>query len=167
MDAAQDGRSGGSEQPTRVERRSDQEFVVTRIIDAPPAIVFNAWAEAEQFRRWWVPQSCGLTLLACELDVRVGGSYRLAFGHPASAEPFEVHGRYLEVQAPVRLVWTNEEAGGGGQVTTVTVEDQGGKTVLVMHDRYPSKAALDEAIASGATSGVEESLAQLAAMLAT
>jgi uncharacterized protein YndB with AHSA1/START domain len=76
------------------------------------------------------------------------------------------HGTYLEVTPPSRLVWTNEEAGGSGQVTTVTFEEKAGKTLLVMHDLYPSKAALDEAIASGSTSGdMEEAFNQLDELL--
>lgn len=142
-------------------RTSEQELVVTRTFDYPPHLVFAAWTQPALFARWWTPASCGLTLVACELDVRVGGGYRLAFSHPDAPAPMEVFGRYLEVVAPTRLVWTNEEDSASGQVTTVTFEDCGGQTRLVMHDRYPSKEALDEAIASGGTSGAAESFCQL------
>jgi len=158
----------GSSQPrTSVERRSERELVVTRTFDAPPRIVFEAWIKAELFQRWWVPKSCGLTLLSCELDVRVGGAYRLVFRHPAAPEPIAVHGRYLEVTPPSRLIWTNEEAGGNGQVTTLTLEERAGQTLLVMHDLYPSKEALDEAIGSGSTSGMDETFDQLDEFLAS
>ncbi len=70
-------------------------------------------------------------------------------------------GRYLEVTPPSRLVWTNEEGDDGGQVTTVTFEDRGGETLVVMHDLYPSKEALDGAIESGSTSGCSERFEQL------
>jgi uncharacterized protein YndB with AHSA1/START domain len=150
---------------TTVERKSERELVVRRIFDAPARIVFEAWTKPELFRRWWVPKSFGLTLLSCELDVRVGGVYRLVFSHPAAREPMTFHGRYLEVTPHSRLVWTNEEAGDNGQVTTVTFNDEGDKTLLVMHDRYPSKEALDEAIASGSTSGTEETFNQLDELL--
>ena len=152
---------------TSVERRSERELVVTRTIDAPPRIVFEAWTKAELFQRWWVPKSSELTLLSCELDVRVGGAYRLVFRHPAATEPMAVHGRYLEVTPPSRLVWTNEEAGDNGQVTTVTFEEKDGKTLLVMRDLYPSKEALDEAVSSGSTSGIDETLNQLDELLAS
>ena len=108
-----------------------------------------------------------MTLLSCELDVRVGGTYRLVFRHPAAPEPMAVHGRYLEVTPPSRLVWTNEEESGNGQVTTGTFEEKEGQTLLVMCDLYPSKEALDEAISSGSTSGVDESLNQLDELLAS
>ena len=138
---------------TTAERKSERELVVTRTFDVPPRIVFEAWTRAELFQQWWVPKSVGLTLLSCEMDVRVGSKYRLVFRHPASLEPMAFHGTYLEVTPPSRLVWTNEEAGGSGQVTTVTFEEKAGETLLVMHDLYPSKAALDGAIASGSTNG--------------
>jgi uncharacterized protein YndB with AHSA1/START domain len=139
---------------TTAERKSERELVVTRTVDAPARIVFEAWTRAELFQRWWVPKSVGLTLLSCDMDVRVGGTYRLVFRHPAAPEPMAFHGTYLEVTTPSRLVWTNEEAGGSGQVTTVTFEEkEAGKTLIVLQELYPSKAVLDEAIASGSTSG--------------
>jgi len=150
---------------TSVERKSDRELVVTRTINAPPRMVFEAWTKAELFQRWWVPKSVGLTLLSCELDVRVGGVYRLVFRHPASQEPMAFHGRYLEVVPPSRLVWTNEEAGDNGQVTTVTFEDRAGKTLIVMHDLYPSKEALDEGF--GSTDGMDETFNQLDELLSS
>ncbi|MBW4053025.1 MAG: SRPBCC family protein [Proteobacteria bacterium] len=150
---------------TMVERKSECELVVTRVFNAPARIVFEAWTKPEVFRRWWVPKSFGLILLSCELDVRVGGLYRLVFSHPSASEPMAFHGRYLEVTPHSRLVWTNEEAGDNGQVTTVTFNDEGDKTLLVMDDRYPSNEALDEAIASGSTTGTEETLNQLDALL--
>ena len=150
-----------------MERRSERELVVTRTINAPPHIVFQAWIKTELFQRWWVPKSFGLELLSCELDVRVGGSYRLVFQHPAAPEGMAFHGRYLEVTPPSRLVWTNEEAGGNGQVTTVTFEERAGQTQLVMHDLYPSKEALDEAISSGSISWNDDTFNQLDELLAS
>ena len=146
-----------------VERKSGRELVVTRTINAPPRIVFEAWTKAELFQRWWVPKSFGLTLLSCELDVRVGGTYCLVFRHPAAPEPMAFHGTYLEVTPPSRLVWTNEEAGGNGQITTVTLEERAGQTLLVVHDLYPSKEALDEG--SGSTGGMDETFNQLDELL--
>lgn len=150
---------------TTTERMSDRELVVTRIFNAPAHLVFKAWTRPELFKRWWVPKSCGLTMISCELDVRIGGTYRLVFGHDALPEPMAVFGRYIDVTPHSRLVWTNEEAAGGGQVTTVTFEEKGGKTLLVMHDLYPSKEALDAAIESGSTSGAGETFDQLDELL--
>ncbi len=166
MNAKGQGEPAPIKNLTTVERRSDRELLVTRTFDAPASLVFEAWTKAELFQRWWVPKSCGLTLLSCELDVRVGGVYRLEFSHPVAPEPMAFHGSYLEVTPHSRLVWTNEEAGDKGQVTTVTFEEKGGKTLLVMHDLYPSKEALDEAIASGSTSGTDETFNQLGELLA-
>jgi len=150
--------------PTTVERKSERELVVTRTFDAPARIVFEAWTKPELLKQWWVPKSAPLTLLSCEADVRVGGTYRFVFSVGGSEMAF--HGKYLEVTPPSRLVWTNEEAGDAGQITTVTFEEKAGKTLLVMHDLYPSKEALDEAIASGSTGGMSETFDQLAELLA-
>lgn len=154
---------GPSQGRTTVERTSDRELTVTRTLHAPPRRVYEAWARAELFRRWWVPRSFGMELLSCELDVRVGGTYRLVFA--ASPEPMAFHGRYLEVVPQARIVWTNEEAGDNGQVTTVTFEaTQDGGTLLVMHERYPSKEALDEG--AGGAAAMEETFNQLDEVLA-
>jgi len=142
-----------------VERKSERELAVTRTINGPARIVFEAFTKAELFKRWWVPKSFGLTLLSCELDVRVGGTYRLVFRHEGSDMAF--FGRYTEVTPHSRLVWTNDEGGDDGAVTTVTFEEAGGKTVVVLRDLYPSKEALDAAIASGSTSGNSEAFDQL------
>ena len=150
---------------TTVERTSESELVATRTFDAPARIVFRAWTTPELFQRWWVPKAFGLTLLSYEADVRVGGKYRLVFSHPAAPEPVAFFGTYLEVTPHARLVWTNEEAGDAGQVTTATFEERGGQTLLVVHDLYPSKEALDEAIASGATGALPEQFEQLDELL--
>lgn len=148
---------------TAVERKSDRELVVTRTIDAPPHIVFEAWTRPELFMLWWVPKSVGLTLLACEMDVRVGGKYRLVFAAGPDSQ-MEFFGTYLEVTPPSRLVWTNDEGEEGGAVTTVTFEQRGEQTLLTVHDLYPSKEAL---LGSGAMDAMPETLDQLEELLAT
>ena len=150
---------------TTAERKSEREVVVTRTFDAPARLVFEAWTKPELFRQWWVPKSMGMSLLSCEMDVRVGGGYRLEFGHEAS-EPIAFFGRYIEVTPHSRLVWTNDEAGDAGQVTTVTFEEKGGKTLLVMHELYPSKEALDAA-GTGAADAMGETFEQLDELLVT
>ena len=156
MDARKESEPTPMKNRTTVERKSERETVVTRTINGPARIVFEAWTRPELFRQWWVPKSLGLSLLSCELDVCVGGRYRLVFSHDGSTMAF--FGRYLEVTPYSRLVWTNDEGDDGGAVTTVSFEEKGGKTLLVVHDLYPSKEALD---ASGATSGMPETLEQL------
>ena len=165
MDGAIDPTSGKNR--TTVERKSERELVATRTFNAPARIVFQAWATPELFQRWWVPKAFGLTLLSYEAEVRVGGRYRLVFSHPAAPEPMAFFGTYLEVTPHSRLVWTNDEAGDAGQVTTVTFEERGGQTLLVVHDLYPSKEALDEAIASGSTGALPEQFEQLDELLVT
>ena len=150
---------------TTIERTSDLELTVTRTINGPLEAVFEAWTDAELFRQWWVPKSIGVTLLACEVDARVGGGYKLTFD-TGTPEPMSFFGTYLEVSPPSRLVWTNEEDDGGTVVTTATFEADGDRTRLVIHDRYPSKAALDEAVASGATNWNDETFDQLDELLA-
>src|SRR5215471_16944202 len=146
---------------TTVERKSERELVVTRRFNAPARIVFEAWTRPELLKRWWAPKSFGVSFMSCEADVRAGGTYRFVFGHPSSEQPMEFFGRYLEVIPLSRIVWTNDEGGDGGAVTTVTFEARGAETLVVMHDLYPSKEALDAAIASGSTGGFSETFDQL------
>jgi uncharacterized protein YndB with AHSA1/START domain len=148
---------------TTVERTSERELVVTRTFNAPARIVFEAWTKPELFKQWWVPKSMDMFLRSCEMDVRVGGGYRLVFGHDASNTD-EFFGRYIEVTPPSRLVWTNDEGGDGGPVTTVTFEEKGGQTLLVLRELYPSKEALDAA-GTGAADVMSETFAQLDELL--
>ena len=167
MDA--DGRSdpAAGKARTTVERTSERELVVTRTVDAPARLVFKAWTNPELFQRWWVPKSFCVVLVSCEADIRTGGTYRLVMSHPSSEQPMAFFGRYLEVTPHARLVWTNDEGGEGGAVTTVTFEDQDGATRVVVHELYSSKGALDEALASGSTSGWGEQFEQLDDLVAT
>ena len=159
MDARIESDSTPMKNRTTIERKSERELVVTRTINGPARMVFEAFAKPELLRQWWVPKSFGLNLLSCEADVRVGGTYRLVFN--VNGSTMAVFGKYLEVTPHSRLSWTNEEGGENGAITTVTFEEKDGRTLLVLHDLYPSKEALDDAIASGATSGMPETLDQL------
>ena len=143
-----------------VERTSDREVVVTRTFDAPARLVFDAWTKPELFRKWWVPRSMGMTLRSLEMDVRTGGSYHLNFG-----DGMDFFGTYLEVTPHSRIVWTNEEEGEGASVTTVTFEEKGDTTSLVMSEVYPSKEALDAA-GTGAADATHETFGQLDDLLA-
>src|ERR1700734_1878711 len=164
MDARRESEPTSMKNRTTVERRSERELVVTRVFNGPARIVFEAWTKPELLKRWWAPKSTGVFLLSCEADVRVGGSYRFEFGHEAS-KPMAFFGRYIEVTPHSRLVWTNDESDAGA-VTTVTFEEKGGKTLLVMQELYPSKEALDGAIA-GMEGGMPEMFAQLDELLVT
>ena len=158
----QTGSHAVAQNRTIVERKGDRELVVTRVFDAPPSTVFEAWSERDLFRQWWMPKSVtGVTLLSCDMDVRTGGKYRLEFG--AGGNTMTFYGKYLDVVPNARIVWTNEE-GEEGAVTTVTFEAQRGKTLLTFHELYPSREALEEAM-TGSAAGLPEQMDQLDALL--
>ena len=163
MDATRESEPAPMKNRTTVERKSERELVVTRTFNGPARLVFEAWTKPELFRQWWVPKSMGMSLLSCEMDVRVGGRYRLEFAHGDSQAAF--FGTYKEVTPHSRLVWTNEESD-EGSVTTVTFAEKGGKTLLVMHELYPSKEALDAA-GTGAADAMGETFEQLDELLVT
>jgi uncharacterized protein YndB with AHSA1/START domain len=167
MDARRKSEPTPMKNHTTVERKSEREMVVTRTFKGPARIVFEAWTKPELLKRWWAPKSYGVSFLSCEADARTGGTYRFVFGHAASEQPMEFFGRFIEVTPHSRVVWTNDEGGEGGTVTTVTFEERGGETLVAIHDLYPSKEALDGAIASGSTGGQGESFAQLDELLVT
>src|ERR1041384_2571794 len=162
MNARIESKPGPVKNRTTVERTSDREVVVTRTVNGPARIVFEAFTRPELFRRWWVPKSMGMKLLSCEMDARVGGKYRLEFD-VGGAEPAAFFGTYVEVQPNSRLAWTNEEGGEGASVTTVTFEEKGGKTLVVLREKYPSKEALDAA--GGASDAMGETFDQLDELL--
>jgi uncharacterized protein YndB with AHSA1/START domain len=164
MDARRESEPTPVKNRTTVERTSEREFTVTRTFNAPARLVFEAWTKPELLKLWWVPKSMGMALLSCEADVRVGGSYRFVFALDAS-RTMAFFGRYLEVIPHARLVWTNEEGAGGEAITTVTFEEKGGKTLLVLKERHPSKEAVDEAIGFG--EGLRETFEQLDELLVT
>ena len=166
MEASSESHATPTKNPTTVERKSERELVVTRTVNGPARLVFEAWAKPELFQRWWVPKSFGLSLVSCEMDVRTGGQYRLVF-RCGDSEPMAFFGRYIEVIPSARIVWTNDEAGDAGPVTSVSFEEKAGKTLVVMHELYPSKEALDAAMESGEKSCVGETFDQLEAELVT
>jgi uncharacterized protein YndB with AHSA1/START domain len=159
MDAKRNSEDAATKRTT-VERRSDREVVVTRSFEAPARLVFEAWSNPELFKRWWVPKSMGMKLHSCEMDVRTGGTYRLNFG-----DGMDFFGRYIEVTPPSRIVWTNEEGGDNSSVTTVTFEENDGRTLLVLSELYPSKEALDAE--GGAADAMQETFGQLDELLLT
>ena len=165
MDEKKDSNINPTKYGTTVERKSERELVVTRTFNGPAPIVFDAWTKPELLKRWWVPKSFGASFLSCEADVRTGGKYRFVFSHPSSEHPMPFFGRYVEVTPGFRLVWTNDEGDEDGPVTTVTFEESGGETLVVIHELYPSKKALDDAMASGSISWSGEQFVQLDQLL--
>lgn len=165
MDARTESEPARMKNLPTMERKSERELVVTRTVNGPQRLVFEACTNPELFLRWWVPRSAGISVLSHEMDIRTGGKYRLVFAH--SPQPMEFFGRYIEVTPHSRIVWSNDEPHGGGAVTTMTLEDKGDQTLLVISDRYPTKEALDGALASGASDAMPEQLDQLDELLAT
>ena len=165
MDARKESERTPMNNRTTAERTSDRELVVTRTFNAPARIVFEAWTRPELLKRWWAPKSSGVSFISCEADVRTGGTYRFVFRHPASDKPMEFFGKYIEVTPPARLVWTNEEGDEGGAVTTVTFEEKGGKTLIVMHELHDSKESLDAAL--GSYDAMPETFDQLEELVVT
>lgn len=149
-------------EPTNIQRASEREFVVTRMFDAPARIVWEAWTRPELMKRWWVPKSMPMTLRSLDMDVRVGGGYRLVFDAEGS-DGMAFVGQYKEVDPPARLVWTNEEEVDGA-VTTVTFEERDGRTLVTVSELYPSKEALEKN--HGAEKGLPEQFGQLDQLLA-
>ena len=150
---------------TVVKRNSDCDLVVTRSFNAPARNIFAAWTTPDLFMRWWAPKSTGMTLLSCEMDVRVGGGCRIELRHPAAEQPMAFFGKYIEVIPPTRLTWTNEESEDGA-VSTVTLEEKHSKTLLTFHERYPTKQALDNSI-EGTEACMPEQFTQLGELLLT
>ena len=144
---------------TTVARKSERELVASRTFDAPARLVFEAWTKVDLFKRWWIPASYGMNVLSCEMDVRLGGGYRLEIQHQASGQTMAFFGTYLDVVPNTRLVWTNEESEGGA-VTTVTFEDAEGKTRVTLVERYPTKETCDAAL-EGSAGALPDQFAQL------
>jgi uncharacterized protein YndB with AHSA1/START domain len=158
MDTRTSRTSALGRNPVIVERTTDREIVVTRTFNAPAHLVFEAWTKPELLGQWWLPKSAGMTLYSLEMDARTGGSYHLNFGHGA-----DFFGTYLEVTPHSRIVWTNDE-GENSSVTTVSFEEQGDKTLLVMSEVYPTAEALEAG--AGAEEATHETFGQLDDLLA-
>ncbi len=148
---------------TTAERKGERELVITRTFDGPARLVFKAWTTPELLKQWWAPKSTGATLVGCEIDMRTGGSYRYTFSHPSREEPLVFFGQYLEVVPDAKIVWTNEESEDGA-VSTLTLVETDGRTLLTISELYPTKAGADEAL-GGMAEGMPEQFEQLDAML--
>ena len=148
------------ESQKNAERKSDRELISARIINGSAGQVFEAWTNPGIFKKWWVPKSFPITLETCAMDVRTGGTYKLIFS--AGEQTAEFFGKYLEVTPYRRMIWTNEESGAdAANITTVTFEEVANGTYVTVHDLYPSKESLDEAIESSSSGAMPEQLEQL------
>lgn len=163
---------GDSANLTTMDRTSDRELVITRTFNAPPRIVFEAWTNPELVKRWWAPQSRGVSIVSCDADVRVGGRYRYVLRHAQG--DFAFAGQYREVTPHSLLVYTENfepdaqpADDSGAAVITVTFTGRNGGTDLVSHSRFPSKEVLDAVIATGMEGGMRETMDQLAELVAS
>lgn len=148
---------------TTLERESDREIVIRRSFDAPAGIVFGALTNPDLVRRWWAPRSLGVSVVSVEIDVRVGGKYRHVLRHDGGGD-VGFSGEYLDIVPPRRLVYTQiyePMAEAGEVVVTVSLDERDGRTHLVLHERWPSKGALDGALATNMERGFSETMDQL------
>lgn len=144
--------SGNNEPP-------QTELTITRVFDAPRALVFKAWTQPEHMMQWWGPK--GYTTPTCEMDVRVGGALRLCMRSSEGNDTW-VRGTFREVVAPERLVFTAIDNANVSSETVITVrfEDLNGKTRLTMHQTFGQRE-----IARGAKEGWNTSFDRLAEYL--
>jgi uncharacterized protein YndB with AHSA1/START domain len=154
---------------TDMRLQGDREIIISRTFNAPARIVFDAVTKPELMKRWWAPKSHGVTLVQCDIDLRVGGTYRYVM-QQGSGPLMAFSGTYAEVTPPNRIV--SDEifepmASLGAVRVTVTLEEQDGKTRLVNHSVYPSKQARDAVLASGMEHGMRESMDQLDELVAS
>ena len=158
---AAEKRADAARGKTQVERVSDRELVITRTFRAPARILFDAWTRPEHVRRWWAPASMGVNMASCEADLRPGGSYRYLL-QPPGPETIAFAGEYVELTPHTRLVYTSRfEPFPDPAMVTVTFEERDGATTVVSREVYPSKEALDGAVASGMEAGVHVTYDQL------
>lgn len=152
---------------TTLELPGDNEIVITRSFAAPARLVFEALTTPELVRRWWAPRSRG-EMTACEIDLRVGGSWRFAM---RSARGVEVgfSGKYFEIDAPVRMVQSEifDPFPDFPAMVTVTLTELAGRTTMTSRSVYPSQQVRDMVIASGMEGGMRESMVQLTEVVAS
>jgi uncharacterized protein YndB with AHSA1/START domain len=141
---------------------SDREILMTRTLDAPRDLVFEAMTKAEHVRRWWGP--CRLTAEVCEIDFRVGGNWRYVFRAP-DGKKVEFTGVYKKIAPPESFVYTEcyvePKLGNPEWLTTVTLEDLGEKTKMTSRLLHPSKEQRDGHANSGMESGAAETFDRL------
>ena len=144
---------------------SDTEIEVTRVFDAPRALVFEAWTKPEHLPNWMLGPP-GWTMTMCEVDLRAGGAWRYAWQHSDGNE-MTMQGAYREVSPPEFLVSTESWGPEWPEtINTVTFNEENGRTTVVITTSYPSKEARDAALGTGMKQGMNLSFERLAAYLA-
>jgi uncharacterized protein YndB with AHSA1/START domain len=151
-----------------VDRRSDLELVVSRVFDAPARIVYTAFTKPEHMKRWWAPKGFGVVMYECDIDLRVGGKFRYVFGREGEPK-MAFSGEFTEVVPNQKIVSTQlfeQMPQAGIAIVTATFTEIDGATTLELLQTFPTKAALDGAVATGMTDGMKLTFQQLAALCA-
>ena len=152
----------------KITKSGDRDLVMTRDFDAPRTLVYDAHTKPDLVRQWLLGPP-GWTMPVCDMDVRVGGTYRWVWRKETDGAEMGLGGVYREVRAPERLVTTEkfDEAWYPGEsLNTLVLVEQGGRTTLTQTMRYESPAAREAVIKSGMEKGVEASYDRLADVLA-
>jgi uncharacterized protein YndB with AHSA1/START domain len=148
--------------PVTVTIPGDRQIVITRIFDAPRALVFEAWTRAQHVAHWWDPS--GVPLAVCEIDLRPGGAFRWVNRAPDGGEGYSFAGIYREIIAPEKLVFTGMGPGGSG---TLVFTEQGKKTKLTITIECATKEDRDAMLQMRVDAGTAQTLENLAAYLPT
>jgi len=146
---------------TSIELRGDREILMTRVFEAPRALVFQAHSEPEHVRQWWGPR--GATVIHCELDFRVGGRWRFVLRNQHGAEE-AFRGEFREIIVPERITWTFEYEGLPGHISVETMyfTEANGKTTLSAVSSFDSREERDGMVASGMEDGARQTWDRLA-----
>ena len=143
----------------------DEPIIITRrFVKAPPSLLFELWTTPEHMKQWLGPR--GYEMTSCEVDLRVGGSYRYVHRSPDGRE-YGFHGKYLEIDAPRRMVCTFvfEMFPQNEVVDTLTLEETAGGTLVTTHSRHPSLEARNGHLAGGMERGMSEGYERMEALL--
>ena len=171
---AREGSEAAAMNQTTMELEGDREIVIARTFNGPARIVFDAWTKPELVRRWWAPKSHRVAVVGCDVDLRVGGTYRYVLRLEAGGQ-LAFSGKYTEVTPHSRLVYTENfeptasgvQPGDASLINTVTFDEHDGKTHVVSRSLCPSKDLRDAILATGMEHGMREAWDQLDALVAS
>jgi uncharacterized protein YndB with AHSA1/START domain len=152
----------------KVTARGDREIVMTRAFDAPRRLVFDAFTKPELVKRWLLGPA-GWSMPVCEIDLKVGGTYRYVWRHDPDGKEMGMGGVYREIAVPERVVATEKFDSpwyGSEALTTIVLVEQAGKTTVTQTMLYESREARDSVLKSGMEKGVAASYDRLAELLA-
>lgn len=152
-----------STNPNSREAAADRELVITRVIDAPARLLFEAQSKPEHLLKWFGP--AGYPLALCEVDFRVGGKFRMTMREEKSGELMQPFGgEYVEIVPHKKIVYTDAFDGEGSEQMVVTItydEGDDGKTTLTIHTLFGSAEMKRTHVEMGYQAGVNSGLDQL------